>query len=242
MLAVSARGIGFLAQPFYPPGIDGTAPGPLAGVRELVNAGTIPVEAHPGLTVVDPSAATAERRDDRRGPRGPGLPAVRRLQRQPAARRAAGSARLIAAEGGLVIMADRPDTTPGFVSPGLQNGLQTFPGGVPLYKNGKLVGAIGVSGDGVDQDDDAAFLGSANFSPPPGARLDEADDGTIATVLQAKVHEIGVALDSHPDLRLKDVYAPVALALEARVAAGFARGLQGLTIPYTKLPRNPQTH
>ena len=41
----------------------------------------------------------------------------------------------------------------------LQNGIQIFAGGVPIYRNGVLVGAIGVSGDGVDQDDMIAFLG-----------------------------------------------------------------------------------
>ncbi len=41
----------------------------------------------------------------------------------------------------------------------LANGIQIFPGGVPIYRNGTLVGAIGVSGDGVDQDDMIAFLG-----------------------------------------------------------------------------------
>jgi uncharacterized protein GlcG (DUF336 family) len=41
----------------------------------------------------------------------------------------------------------------------LGNGLQIFPGSVPIYRNGTLVGAIGVSGDGVDQDDMIAFLG-----------------------------------------------------------------------------------
>jgi len=30
---------------------------------------------------------------------------------------------------------------------------------VPLYRNGVLIGAVGVSGDGVDQDDMIAFLG-----------------------------------------------------------------------------------
>jgi len=43
--------------------------------------------------------------------------------------------------------------------PILANGLQIFPGSVPIYRAGKLVGAIGVSGDGVDQDDLVAFLG-----------------------------------------------------------------------------------
>ncbi|HEY8204442.1 MAG TPA: heme-binding protein, partial [Pyrinomonadaceae bacterium] len=37
--------------------------------------------------------------------------------------------------------------------PSLPNGIQIFPGSIPLYKNGVLVGAIGISGDGVDQDD-----------------------------------------------------------------------------------------
>ena len=34
-----------------------------------------------------------------------------------------------------------------------ERGLIEFPGGLPLYKNGVLVGGIGVSGDGVDQDE-----------------------------------------------------------------------------------------
>ena len=41
----------------------------------------------------------------------------------------------------------------------LANGLQIFPGSVPIYRGSTLVGAIGVSGDGVDQDDMIAFLG-----------------------------------------------------------------------------------
>ena len=49
-----------------------------------------------------------------------------------------------------------------------RNGIITFPGGVALYKNGKLVGGIGVSGDGVDQDEAVAFGGTAGFLPGPG--------------------------------------------------------------------------
>ena len=44
----------------------------------------------------------------------------------------------------------------------LQNGLQIFPGAVPIYRGSTLVGAIGVSGDGIDQDDMIAFLGLSN--------------------------------------------------------------------------------
>ena len=42
------------------------------------------------------------------------------------------------------------------------NGLQIFPGSVPIYRGDTLVGGIGVSGDGVDQDDMIAFLGVHN--------------------------------------------------------------------------------
>ncbi len=42
------------------------------------------------------------------------------------------------------------------------NGIQIFPGSVPIFRNSTLVGAIGVSGDGIDQDDMVAFLGLAN--------------------------------------------------------------------------------
>lgn len=46
-----------------------------------------------------------------------------------------------------------------------QSGIIFFPGGVPLYKNGVLVGALGVAGDGVDQRDLIAFLAAAEFLP-----------------------------------------------------------------------------
>ena len=57
--------------------------------------------------------------------------------------------------------------------PGLTNGIQIFPGSVPLYKNGVLVGAIGISGDGVDQDDLIAAAGANGFSPPVEIRADQ---------------------------------------------------------------------
>jgi uncharacterized protein GlcG (DUF336 family) len=43
--------------------------------------------------------------------------------------------------------------------PGLANGIQIFPGSVPIYRGTDLAGGVGVSGDGVDQDDLIAFLG-----------------------------------------------------------------------------------
>jgi len=56
---------------------------------------------------------------------------------------------------------------------GLPNGLQIFAGSVPLYKNGELVGAIGVSGDGIDQDDIISAAGAAGFAPPVSMRSDQ---------------------------------------------------------------------
>src|SRR5438309_30742 len=41
----------------------------------------------------------------------------------------------------------------------LANGLQIFSGGTPIYRGGTLVGAIGISGDGIQQDSMIAFLG-----------------------------------------------------------------------------------
>ncbi len=48
-----------------------------------------------------------------------------------------------------------------------QNGIVFFPGSVPIYTSG-LVGGLGVSGDGVDQDDVATFFASQGFRQPPG--------------------------------------------------------------------------
>ncbi|MBU3970773.1 MAG: heme-binding protein [Alphaproteobacteria bacterium] len=53
-----------------------------------------------------------------------------------------------------------PDVVPG--QNRLQNGLQIFPGGVPIYRGTQLIGAIGASGDGIDQDDMTTFLGLQN--------------------------------------------------------------------------------
>ena len=62
----------------------------------------------------------------------------------------------------------------------LANGMQIFPGGVPIYRGSQLVGAIGISGDGIDQDDMIGFLGLHNGglrasgigNAPPAMRAD----------------------------------------------------------------------
>jgi uncharacterized protein GlcG (DUF336 family) len=57
--------------------------------------------------------------------------------------------------------------------PELANGTQIFAGSVPLYKNGVLVGAIGISGDGIDQDDIIAAAGAQGYSPAVEIRADQ---------------------------------------------------------------------
>jgi len=58
------------------------------------------------------------------------------------------------------------------VNPNLPNGITIFPGGFPLYRNGVLIGAIGVSGDGIDQDDIIAASGASLFLAPDAIRAD----------------------------------------------------------------------
>ena len=54
-----------------------------------------------------------------------------------------------------------------------QNGVVFFPGSVPLYKNGVLVGGLGISGDGVEQDDFVSAGGAQGFDAPMGIRADQ---------------------------------------------------------------------
>ena len=65
----------------------------------------------------------------------------------------------------------------------LANGLQIFPGGVPIYRGGVLVGGIGVSGDGVDQDDMIAFLGLHEASTLLGGAIGNAPAAARADTL-----------------------------------------------------------
>jgi uncharacterized protein GlcG (DUF336 family) len=57
--------------------------------------------------------------------------------------------------------------------PELKNGIQIFAGGIPLYRGSTLVGAIGVSGDGIDQDDLISAGGANSFAAPDGIRSDK---------------------------------------------------------------------
>ncbi|HEX8573182.1 MAG TPA: heme-binding protein [Allosphingosinicella sp.] len=85
-------------------------------------------------------------------------------------------------------------------TPRLANGIQIFPGSVPIYRGAALIGAVGVSGDGIDQDDMISFLGTHNA----GLRL-----GTLG--------------NSDPARRADQIVAPVGNGVRLRyVACPFA--------------------
>lgn len=116
-MALSSRTVGFLAQNFYPPGLQGRAPGPF-------------------------------------GPEVPSLKKDNSLKAETA---------------GLQVTYTllKPNAN-------LPNGITVFPGGFPLYRNGILIGAVGISGDGVDQDDIAgASASGTEFDPPQKIRADQ---------------------------------------------------------------------
>ena len=134
-IALTTRTLGFVSQPFYPPGIGGTA---------NPNLPFDPNTNDPALFVRPGNAAP-------------------------------GPLYNLAIQNQLPAQFQRWGNSP--PDPGYQNGLTFFPGSVPLYKpdaNGvmQLVGALGVSGDGVEQNDLIAFEGGVGFRPPAELRID----------------------------------------------------------------------
>lgn len=122
-VAYSTRTIGFLHRPFFPDGIDGTAPGPLSTALNEWSVFNVGLQ----LDLI--------------------------------------KANLLAALGGANV--------PCAPIANVANGIQIFAGSVPLYKNGVLVGAIGISGDGIDQDDIIAAAGANGYAPAATIRSDQ---------------------------------------------------------------------
>jgi uncharacterized protein GlcG (DUF336 family) len=60
-----------------------------------------------------------------------------------------------------------------------QSGIVFFPGSAPLYRGHELVGGIGVSGDGVDQDDYVSAAGAEGFEAPEEKRADQIFIGDV---------------------------------------------------------------
>jgi uncharacterized protein GlcG (DUF336 family) len=75
----------------------------------------------------------------------------------------------------------REQTDPNAVD-GNQNGVVFFPGTTPLLKNGQLVGGLGVSGDGVDQDDVVTFGAAGNYLPRLSLPIQRADEVFVRNV------------------------------------------------------------
>jgi uncharacterized protein GlcG (DUF336 family) len=59
------------------------------------------------------------------------------------------------------------------LSSGNNSGIVFFPGSTGLYRDGTLIGGLGVSGDGVDQDDFVTSGGAAEFQAPANIRADQ---------------------------------------------------------------------
>jgi uncharacterized protein GlcG (DUF336 family) len=133
--AFSDRAGGNLSRPFYPDGIDTSGPGPLSkpkGRWSPFSTGMQLDLAYNAILQHVLFAVGAIPADVASGCGGVALDTGTLTFSQPVTNNRAG------------------------------NGLQIFPGSVPIYRNDILVGGIGVSGDGVDQDDMIAFLGVHN--------------------------------------------------------------------------------
>ncbi|MEO9468632.1 heme-binding protein [Parasphingorhabdus sp.] len=96
-----------------------------------------------------------------------------------------------------------PDVAPG--QNRLQNGIQIFPGSVPIYRGDQLIGGIGVSGDGIDQDDMISFLGLHNA----GQRVSGIGNAPKAVRADNVVVDLGDA-----QVRLRYVNCPFAPFLD----------------------------
>ena len=161
-IAYSDRAVGLLSQPFYPSGVPGAPNGPFSLPFNLWSPFQTGLELDLAYNQLLLSIAYILNQD--------GL--------------------AINIDGATVAPAPTaanptplPDVLPGSCTgiPRIANGITLFPGSFPIYRNGKLVGGIGASGDGSDQSDLVAFLGLSNGAAvlntglqqaPPGIRSD----------------------------------------------------------------------
>jgi uncharacterized protein GlcG (DUF336 family) len=71
----------------------------------------------------------------------------------------------------------------------LKSGIVFFPGSAGLFRNGVLVGGLGVSGDGVDQDDYVSNGGTLGFEAPLAIRADQIIDQGVRLPYQKFPHD-----------------------------------------------------
>lgn len=147
-VAITPRAIGNISRPFYPDGIVGTSNGPLSKPFAAWSPFTDGLQYDMVNNVV-----------------GAILGAY--IQAIPAA----GTTQPTAAQVNALLAGVLAVRGTGCTNnPRLRNGIQIFPGASPIYRGSVLVGALGISGDGIDQDDMISFLGVANA----GTRLSNA--------------------------------------------------------------------
>jgi len=140
--AFADRSGGNLSRPYFPDGVDGNSNGPFSkppGEWSVFSTGlqldlvNNDIIRHVAF-VLGVAGADNERYCTATRPLGPSLTATS-LTKDPA-----------------IAEASVP----------IKNGIQIFPGSVPIYRGSTLIGGIGVSGDGIDQDDMISFLGLHN--------------------------------------------------------------------------------
>jgi uncharacterized protein GlcG (DUF336 family) len=165
-VAFSDRALGDLAQPYYPDGIDGTPPGPLS----LPFASWSPFSTGLQLDLDFNDIATYGV--------GGAAPPTTGCDNGTVANP------LLPTNAANVQPANPPGQTVEPTETKLADGLQIFPGGEPIYRGGVIVGAVGVSGDGVEQDDMVSYLAIQNLNglnglanAPSNIRADQLSPG-----------------------------------------------------------------
>ncbi|MBV8516259.1 MAG: heme-binding protein [Acidobacteria bacterium] len=74
-----------------------------------------------------------------------------------------------------------------------QNGIVFFAGSTPLYRGSTLVGGLGVSGDGIEQDDYVSYYGAGELLPPQSIWADQiVVDGVRLPMFKFPRHPEGV--------------------------------------------------
>lgn len=74
-----------------------------------------------------------------------------------------------------------------------QNGVTFFAGATALVRNGQLVGGLGISGDGIEQDDYVTYLGAGDLLPPEERWADRIKiDGARLPMFKFPRHPEGV--------------------------------------------------
>ena len=141
--AFSDRAGGNLSRPYYPDGIDGAPPGPFSKPAGEWSVFSVGLQLDLAYNAVIQHVAFVV-----------GLGLAPDVGMPPhVSRNCTG---VVGIDVGLTDPALFKQMSP---IDAVANGIQIFPGSVPIYRDTQLVGGIGVSGDGIDQDDMISFLG-----------------------------------------------------------------------------------